>query len=300
MTTDAGGNKINEQGHFPYGESWYSGSATTKWVFTNYERDPESGNDYAQARVYVNRSGRFSSPDPFSGASVFPQSLNRYVYATDDPINFIDPSGLVTCWETWQVTWVWNDDPGVWEVKSTVLVDWGCALDPSDLEPSGSSGGAGGGPGDSPPVNLRALFDCIMNLFGINGLSFKPSEPGKFGAFVGEGDANGDFTIYNNDTKYNRGTLTYMAKRVPGNEWIPENGVHGRTSPSNPYENYTARDATSLVDTQIYELGNSLAFITGTVPEKVDMRPGPNNNEPGNLLLKCVKNGGPFPLSSQQ
>src|SRR5207302_7608487 len=38
----------------------------------------ESGNDYAQARIYISRLGRFNSPDPISGMPDFPQSLNRY------------------------------------------------------------------------------------------------------------------------------------------------------------------------------------------------------------------------------
>jgi hypothetical protein len=41
-------------------------------------------------------SGRFSQPDPYSGSYDFsdPQSLNRYAYVGNDPINFKDPIGL--------------------------------------------------------------------------------------------------------------------------------------------------------------------------------------------------------------
>ena len=56
------GNDIADQGHFPFGEAWYLGSAGTKWQFTTHERDAESGNDYAKARFNVSRLGRFSSP----------------------------------------------------------------------------------------------------------------------------------------------------------------------------------------------------------------------------------------------
>jgi len=52
------GQKIGEQGHYPYGESWYSQSSTTKWQFTSYERDTESGNDYAIFRYNISRLGR--------------------------------------------------------------------------------------------------------------------------------------------------------------------------------------------------------------------------------------------------
>jgi hypothetical protein len=42
----------------------------------------------------VSRLGRFGSPDKHSGSLSNPQSLNRYIYALDDPINLSDPSGL--------------------------------------------------------------------------------------------------------------------------------------------------------------------------------------------------------------
>src|SRR4029077_7840058 len=95
LMTDPSGTKIGEQGHFPVGESWYASSTTTKWQFTSYERDAESGNDFAVARSYINRLGRFSSPDPLAGKPADPQSLNRYSYVGNDPINLVDPSGLI-------------------------------------------------------------------------------------------------------------------------------------------------------------------------------------------------------------
>ena len=63
----------------------------------------------------------------------------------------------------------------------------------------------------------------------------------------------------------------------------------------NPYTNYTARDTKSpFVDIQIYELGNSLAAITGTIPAAYSAAPENNpDQEPGKQLSDCVKNGGP-------
>jgi len=94
MSTDTNGNDLADQGHFPYGETWYMGSGGTKWQFTTYERDAESGNDYAQARYNVNRLGRFSSPDPIPGSIADPQSLNRYSYVRNMPVMAIDPTGM--------------------------------------------------------------------------------------------------------------------------------------------------------------------------------------------------------------
>jgi RHS repeat-associated protein len=87
---------VGEQGHYPYGEVWYSTGTTTKYLFTSYERDPESNNDYAMYRYHANRLGRFTSPDPVNGSPTNPQSLNRYAYTTNDPVNLTDPNGLCT------------------------------------------------------------------------------------------------------------------------------------------------------------------------------------------------------------
>jgi RHS repeat-associated protein len=92
--TNSTGSVVGQQGTYPFGESWYAVNTTTKWFFTSYERDPESANDYAMARYYVNRLGRFNSPDPLGGPIGDPQSWNRYVYVRNNPLSWIDPLGL--------------------------------------------------------------------------------------------------------------------------------------------------------------------------------------------------------------
>jgi RHS repeat-associated protein len=109
LMTVSTGTKIGEQGHFPYGETWYLNNTTTKWEFTTYERDSESGNDYAMARYHVNRLGRFSSPDQLAGSAGNPQSLNKYAYVHNDPVDLVDPSGMVSCW--WP-DYCGGEDPG--------------------------------------------------------------------------------------------------------------------------------------------------------------------------------------------
>jgi hypothetical protein len=61
LVSDGSGNVVEELGTYPFGESWYNASGE-KLLFTSYERDAESINDYAMARSYVNRLARFSSP----------------------------------------------------------------------------------------------------------------------------------------------------------------------------------------------------------------------------------------------
>ena len=64
--------------------------------FTGYERDNETGLDFAQARFYASAHGRFTSPDPFSGSAIItnPQTFNRYAFVGNNPINSVDPTGL--------------------------------------------------------------------------------------------------------------------------------------------------------------------------------------------------------------
>lgn len=82
--------------------------------FTQYERDSETGLDYAQARYYANVQGRFTSVDPLlaSAKAALPQSWNRYTYALNNPLKFIDPSGLE--WrrndKTGGMKWYYKDD----------------------------------------------------------------------------------------------------------------------------------------------------------------------------------------------
>jgi RHS repeat-associated protein len=93
VRTNSSGNIVDQRGHFPFGETWYSPSGAPL-IFTSYYRDTESGNDYALARTYVNRLGRFSSPDPIAGDVGDPQSLNRYAYVRNSPTSSTDTTGL--------------------------------------------------------------------------------------------------------------------------------------------------------------------------------------------------------------
>ena len=44
---------VGQQGSFPFGETWYAASNTSKFMFTSYEHDSETGLEYALARYYV-------------------------------------------------------------------------------------------------------------------------------------------------------------------------------------------------------------------------------------------------------
>lgn len=73
------------------------GCAGSHYPFlTEKERDTETGLDYFEARYFASNQGRFTSTDPLiSSAHVgVPQSWNRYAYALNNPLRFIDPNGL--------------------------------------------------------------------------------------------------------------------------------------------------------------------------------------------------------------
>ena len=54
---------------------------------------------YFGARYYDSFIGRWISRDPHSGRIILPQSLNRYLYAYNRPLDFTDPDGRLAGWK---------------------------------------------------------------------------------------------------------------------------------------------------------------------------------------------------------
>ena len=64
--------------------------------FTGHEWDWATNLEYANARMYSHNRARFMQPYPIGlkGASLSnPQTLNRYAYVNNDPVNYLDPDG---------------------------------------------------------------------------------------------------------------------------------------------------------------------------------------------------------------
>jgi RHS repeat-associated protein len=108
VVSDAAGNVQARHDYLPFGEEIGEGvggrtalqgyvSDTVRQKFTGYERDAETGLDYAQARYYNAAHGRFTSPDPLlaSARRASPKTWNRYAYALNNPLRFVDPDGLI-------------------------------------------------------------------------------------------------------------------------------------------------------------------------------------------------------------
>ncbi len=98
------GTLLDDQDFFPFGGT-AGGSSTSgnNYKFTGKERDAESVFDYFEARYAGSNFSRFLSPDPLGGHQLDPQTLNRYSYVRNNPLNLTDPTGLdfnLSCTQT--------------------------------------------------------------------------------------------------------------------------------------------------------------------------------------------------------
>ena len=94
--TDRDGNVLERFEYYPFGEDVTAPSTPTHRRFTGKERDDESGLDYFGARHYLARTARFTSVDPvytWSENLSNPQLWNRYAYARNNPLRYVDPDG---------------------------------------------------------------------------------------------------------------------------------------------------------------------------------------------------------------
>jgi RHS repeat-associated protein len=122
INTNENGAVISRHDYRPFGEEISSSQRAStlgytaddnRKQFTGYERDDESGLDFAQARYSNSTLGRFTSPDPFkivaevqqdddkkarSKLAAYlskPQQWNRFVYTINNPLKYTDPTGEV-------------------------------------------------------------------------------------------------------------------------------------------------------------------------------------------------------------
>ena len=67
--------------------------STTKTLYSGEQFDASLGQYNLRSRFYDPGTGRFTTMDTYEGSLQDPQSLHKYAYCTDDPINYHDPSG---------------------------------------------------------------------------------------------------------------------------------------------------------------------------------------------------------------
>jgi len=98
ITTSQTGLQVSLTEFTPYGSiSKQTGAYDPKYKFTGKELD-STGLYFYGARYYDPELGRFISADTIIQEPYDPQSLNRYSYCRNNPINYIDPTGHKTLW----------------------------------------------------------------------------------------------------------------------------------------------------------------------------------------------------------
>lgn len=107
VITDQNGNVTTRSDYTAFGEQvvsaeraiglGYDYQSETRKGYTGYEKDTESGLEFAQARYYNTSHGRFTSVDPLTASASIknPQTFNRYSYVLNSPYKFSDPLGLL-------------------------------------------------------------------------------------------------------------------------------------------------------------------------------------------------------------
>lgn len=142
----------------PFGESSYESAGadgtSTNQTFTSYTRDMEIGLQYAMNRYYIPELGRFISEDPVK------DGLNWYVYCANNPLRFVDPSGL--------------DYNGMPSDVQNMLEDRGdlpksnpksTNFAPGDQDSSGSGSGSGSGESKIPELKSPDLRELLSNIW---------------------------------------------------------------------------------------------------------------------------------------
>ncbi len=105
--------------YLPFGEQLTVGRSQTcaaadagvRQLYTGQERDTETNLDFLNARYLSSPQGRFTSPDPDNAGAdpAYPQTWNMYSYALNNPLAYIDPTGLCSVKEGDTDA---TDDPG--------------------------------------------------------------------------------------------------------------------------------------------------------------------------------------------
>ncbi|HQZ83361.1 MAG TPA: RHS repeat-associated core domain-containing protein [Pyrinomonadaceae bacterium] len=111
VVTDERGSVTSRRDFTAFGEESFTAQRTqglgyqrteVRQNYTGYEKDAETGLEFAQARYYNPAHGRFTSVDPLTASASIrdPQTFNRYSYGLNSPYKFTDPLGLLSEYTT--------------------------------------------------------------------------------------------------------------------------------------------------------------------------------------------------------
>ncbi len=80
-------------GHMLGSQAGAQAKQKTSMLYSGEQFDSTLQQYYLRARYYNQENGRFGSVDPYRGNLYDPQSLHKYAYCHDEPVNANDPSG---------------------------------------------------------------------------------------------------------------------------------------------------------------------------------------------------------------
>ena len=100
---------LGRQDYLPFGEevagsvgpraggAGYSQATGPRQKYAGMEVDDATGMSHTPWREFDSMSARWTAPDPYGGSMdpSSPQSFNRYGYVNNDPVNKVDPTGLM-------------------------------------------------------------------------------------------------------------------------------------------------------------------------------------------------------------
>ncbi|HXE15060.1 MAG TPA: RHS repeat-associated core domain-containing protein [Bryobacteraceae bacterium] len=260
LVTDASGNVVSRHDFTPFGQEIAAGTAgrDSSWAhtdgvrskFTGQLRDTETGMDYFIARYYGNALGRFISPDPANIGTdpSDPQTWNAYAYVRNNPLAFVDPTGLYPQPAPGQLGCTWDSDTNTLSCGGTGY--FGCVAYGTEgcirpvtigggpgqisVPPTGGGGGGGNPAGNPPKDRTRQTFNQCMaanasnfSLVGtadkIFGTNFRDTFVGGLlggnsitGFLYGSGNDNAQIAISNTPEILTRsmGTVTTYGRRT--------------------------------------------------------------------------------------
>jgi len=126
-------------GGFARHEKYGNSAEVAHFYFTGKQLDEKTGLYYYGARYYDPTVGKFLTPDTLIQDPYNPQSLNRYSYCGNNPVNRIDPDGHKWSWKKF-----WNSFAGAF-VGVALSVILGPAGFGMSMAMAGMWGGVAGG-----------------------------------------------------------------------------------------------------------------------------------------------------------
>jgi RHS repeat-associated protein len=175
----------SKEAYAPFGES-YNEAGTADRSFTGQDQNVATGPGGTGAydflfRKYDPSAGRWLSPDP-TGWDVVnqadPQSLDRYAYVENRPVNWVDPYGLSPPCNGGLVSGEEDDEGGWPEVSPYLYVNWNSQNVPQDVpqfncynpwnpgNPTGTNSGAGGAPNNGKSKTACTVDNALAAVPG--------------------------------------------------------------------------------------------------------------------------------------